>query len=85
MKYGRLQVDIKRVNHPDAQEPLYEVTLQNPMSAGTGRPISSHFMMTWEDVIALFQATKKIVGRQADEVQEVSKAKDSTPFKEIQE
>lgn len=82
MKYGQMLVDVKRILRPDVDEPLFDMTLSNPMCVG-GRPLSTRVILSWEDLVAIFQATKTIVARKADDSQELAKKKDSTPYKEI--
>jgi hypothetical protein len=82
MMYGKILVDIKRILRPDVDEPLFDMTLSNPACVG-GRPLSTRVILSWEDLVALFQASKTIVSRKEDEAQEMAKNKDTTPFKEI--
>lgn len=82
MKYGQMLVDIKRILRPDVDEPMFDMTISNPMCVG-GRPLATRTILSWEDLVAIFQATKAIVARKSDDAQELAKKKDSTPFKEI--
>jgi hypothetical protein len=84
MKYSQMFVDIKRVIRPDVDEPLFDMTLRNPMCVG-GRPLSTRVILSWEDLVAIFQATKSIVARKSDDAQETAKKKYGTPFKELEE
>jgi hypothetical protein len=82
MKYGQMLIDVKRIIRPDVDEPLFDMTFTNPMCVG-GRPLGTKVILSWEDLVAIFQATRTIVARKADDAQELAKMKDSTPFKEI--
>jgi len=83
MKYGRLLVDLSRVNDERVDEPVFDLKLTSPMSVN-GRPVSFRVVLSWEDVVAMYKVTRAIVERRSDAAQEMAKAKDSTPFKEIE-
>lgn len=82
MRYGKMLVSVKRVIREDVYEPLFDMEISNPMCV-SGRPLSTRVILSWEDIVALFQVTKTIVSRKADDAKELAKTKDSTPFKEI--
>lgn len=82
MKHGSMTTDIKRVVHPDADEPIFDLQMQNPMGPN-GRSFGHRILLSWEDLVALYTATARIVTRQADAVSVTALPNGKTPFTEV--
>ena len=82
MKHGNLKVDITRVVHADADEPIFDLQVQNPMCPN-GRSFAHRIILSWEDLVAIYTAAGRIVGRQADSVSTTALIAGSTPFLEV--
>jgi hypothetical protein len=82
MKHGSLKADIIRVVHADADEPVFDMQLQNPMCPN-GRSFAHRVLLSWEDLVAIYTAVGRIVERQTDSVSTTALLVGSTPFIEV--
>jgi hypothetical protein len=68
---GRLQVEIERMEAHDLTFPAYWLTLQNARCVG-GRALNVRHPASFEDLVALHEATGEIIARESDNVKVVA-------------